>query len=89
LIRLKWLHSVRAANGHGEEILKPNGYGAILLGVPLPEGLRKPLHLHAEHDELVHRHLLVGLGITLLHQKVDELGREAKSHLGESCGGMK
>lgn len=76
---------VRTTNGNGQEVLKANGNGAILLCIALPEGLGETLHLHAQHNELVHRNLLVILRITLLHQEIDKLRRETEAHLGESC----
>lgn len=77
---------VRAANGHGQEVLEANGNGSILLGVTLPEGLRKTLDLHAEHYELIYGNLLVGLRIALLHQEANKIWSEAETHLGEGCG---
>lgn len=64
-----------------QKVLEANGNDAVLLCVPHTECFSQALDGHTQHNELVHRHLLVVFAA--VGQLLREVWRKIESHLGE------
>lgn len=84
LYRLIYL--VIAVQCDAEELFKSNCDRTRLLRVLLPESVGESLNFHAENDELIHGYLTTVHRIVLRDEELDELLREAESHLRDILG---